>query len=126
MASRYNQLTMLYIFNILKLDASPKKPYSAPMVHRRLKELGIDLDRKTVFNHMKILTDQMLSADQDEESFFRQYLCSRLFRCRKEEGKEKSRENAKIKKDRKAKRGNVRMNKKVFVRIYELKIYMRK
>ena len=93
MASRYNQLTMLYIFNILKLDASPKKPYSAPMVHRRLKELGIDLDRKTVFNHMKILTDQMLSADQDEESFFRQYLCSRLFRCRKEEGKEKSREN---------------------------------
>ena len=25
--------------------------------------------------------------------FFRQYLCSRLFRCRKEEGKEKSREN---------------------------------
>ncbi len=92
MASRYNQLTMLYIFNILKLDASPKKPYSAPMVHRRLKELGIDLDRKTVFNHMKILTDQMLSADQDEESFFRQYLCSRLFRCRKEEGKEKSRE----------------------------------
>ncbi len=40
MASRYNQLTMLYIFNILKLDASPKKPYSAPMVHRRLKELG--------------------------------------------------------------------------------------
>ena len=40
------------------------------MVHRRLKELGIDLDRKTVFNHMKILTDQMLSADQDEESFF--------------------------------------------------------
>ena len=58
MASRYNQLTMLYIFNILKLDASPKKPYSAPMVHRRLKELGIDLDRKTVFNHMKILTDQ--------------------------------------------------------------------
>ena len=126
MASRYNQLTMLYIFNILKLDASPKKPYSAPMVYRRLKELGIDLDRKTVFNHMKILTDQMLSADQDEESFFRQYLCSRLFRCRKEEGKEKSRENAKIKKDRKAKRGNVRMNKKVFVRIYELKIYMRK
>ena len=93
MASRYNQLTMLYIFNILKLDASPKKPYSAPMVHRRLKELGINLDRKTVFNHMKILTDQMLSADQDEESFFRQYLCSRLFRCRKEEGKEKSREN---------------------------------
>lgn len=49
MASRYNQLTMLYIFNILKLDASPKKPYSAPMVHRRLKELGINLDRKTVF-----------------------------------------------------------------------------
>lgn len=93
MASRYNQLTMLYIFNILKLDASPKKPYSAPMVYRRLKELGIDLDRKTVFNHMKILTDQMLSADQDEESFFKQYLCSRLFRCRKEEGKEKSREN---------------------------------
>lgn len=43
MASRYNQLTMLYIFNILKLDASPKKPYSAPMVHRRLKELGIGL-----------------------------------------------------------------------------------
>ena len=63
MASRYNQLTMLYIFNILKLDASPKKPYSAPMVHRRLKELGINLDRKTVFNHMKILTEQMLSAD---------------------------------------------------------------
>ena len=92
MASRYNQLTMLYIFNILKLDASPKKPYSAPMVHRRLKELGINLDRKTVFNHMKILTEQMLSADQDEESFFRQYLCSKLFRCRKEEGK-KSREN---------------------------------
>lgn len=87
MASRYNQLTMFYIFNILKLDASPKKPYSAPMVHRRLKELGINLDRKTVFNHMKILTEQMLSADQDEESFFRQYLCSRLFRCRKEEGK---------------------------------------
>ena len=45
MASRYNQLTMLYIFNILKLDASPKKPYSAPMVHRRLKELGIGLYR---------------------------------------------------------------------------------
>ena len=95
MASRYNQLTMLYIFNILKLDASPKKPYSAPMVHRRLKELGINLDRKTVFNHMKILTEQMLSADQDEESFFRQYLCSKLFRCRKEEGK-KSREMAEI------------------------------
>ena len=36
MASRYNQLTMLYIFNILKLDASPKKPYSAPMVHNGL------------------------------------------------------------------------------------------
>ena len=89
MASRYNQLTMLYIFNILKLDASPKKPYSAPMVHRRLKELGIDLDRKTVFNHMKILTDQMLSADQDEESFFRQYLCSRPERGRerKKQGK---------------------------------------
>ena len=34
---------------------------------------ALDLDRKTVFNHMKILTDQMLSADQDEESFFRQY-----------------------------------------------------
>lgn len=93
MASRYNQLTMLYIFNILKLDASPKKPYSAPMVHRRLKELGINLDRKTVFNHMKILTDQMLSADQDEESFS-DVSCSRLFRCRKEEGKEKSREMA--------------------------------
>ena len=92
MASRYNQLTMLYIFNILKLDASPKKPYSAPMVHRRLKELGINLDRKTVFNHMKILTEQMLSAEQEKESFFRQYLCSKLFRCRKEEGK-KSREN---------------------------------
>ena len=30
MASRYNQLTMLYIFNILKLDASPKK---APIRH---------------------------------------------------------------------------------------------
>lgn len=87
MASRYNQLTMLYIFNILKLDASPKKPYSAPMVHRRLKELGINLDRKTVFNHMKILTEQMLSAEQEKESFFRQYLCSKLFRCRKEEGK---------------------------------------
>lgn len=51
MASRYNQLTMLYIFNILKLDASPKKPYSAPMVHRRLKELGINLDRKTVLSY---------------------------------------------------------------------------
>ena len=88
MASRYNQLTMLYIFNILKLDASPKKPYSAPMVHRRLKELGIDLDRKTVFNHMKILTDQMLSAGQDEESFFRQCLCCKLFRCRKADEKE--------------------------------------
>ena len=88
MASRYNQLTMLYIFNILKLDASPKKPYSAPMVHRRLKGLGIDLDRKTVFNHMKILTDQMLSAGQDEESFFRQYLCCKLFRCRKADEKE--------------------------------------
>lgn len=87
MASRYNQLTMLYIFNILKLDASPKKPYSAPMVHRRLKELGIDLDRKTVFNHMKILMDQMLSAEQEEGSFFRQYLCCKLFRCRKEDGK---------------------------------------
>ena len=67
MASRYNQLTMLYIFNILKLDASPKKPYSAPMVHRRLKELGIDLDRKTVFNHMKILTDQMLKMAESPE-----------------------------------------------------------
>ena len=72
-------------FNILKLDASPKKPYSAPMVHRRLKELGIGLDRKTVFNHMRILTDQMLSAEQDGDSFFRQYLCSKLYRCRKEE-----------------------------------------
>ena len=91
MASRYNQLTMLYIFNILKLDASPKKPYSAPMVSPP-KELGINLDRKTVFNHMKILTEQMLSAEQEKESFFRQYLCSKLFRCRKEEGK-KSREN---------------------------------
>lgn len=70
MASRYNQLTMLYIFNILKLDASPKKPYSAPMVHRRLKELGINLDRKTVFNHMKILTEQMLSAEQEKGVFF--------------------------------------------------------
>ena len=55
MASRYNQLTMLYIFNILKLDASPKKPYSAPMVYRRLKELGTGSvcrkrkSRKTVF-----------------------------------------------------------------------------
>ena len=88
MASRYNQLTMLYIFNILKMDASPKKPYSAPMVHRRLKELGIGLDRKTVFNHMRILTDQMLSAEQDGDSFFRQYLCSKLYRCRKEESKE--------------------------------------
>ena len=69
MASRYNQLTMLYIFNILKMDASPKKPYSAPMVHRRLKELGVGLDRKTVFNHMRILTDQMLSAEQDGDFF---------------------------------------------------------
>lgn len=93
MASRYNQLTMLYIFNILKLDASPKKPYSAPMVHRRLKELGIDLDRKTVFNHMKILTDQMLSAGQEEGSFFRQYLCCRLFRCRKENKVDNKNEN---------------------------------
>lgn len=93
MASRYNQLTMLYIFNILKLDASPKKPYSAPMVHRRLKELGIGLDRKTVFNHMRILTDQMLSAEQAGDSFFRQYLCSKLYRCRKEESRENVKEN---------------------------------
>lgn len=93
MASRYNQLTMLYIFNILKMDASPKKPYSAPMVHRRLKELGIGLDRKTVFNHMRILTDQMLSAEQDGDSFFRQYLCSKLYRCRKEESRENVKEN---------------------------------
>lgn len=90
MASRYNQLTMLYIFNILKLDASPKKPYSAPMVHRRLKELGINLDRKTVFNHMKILTDQMLSADQDEESFSDSICTAGCFAAGKRKGKKKA------------------------------------
>ena len=67
MASRYNQLTMLYIFNILKLDASPKKPYSAPMVHRRLKELGIDLDRKTV-------DEAMASIDYAYDSAKNQYV----------------------------------------------------
>lgn len=87
MASRYNQLTMLYIFNILKLDASPKKPYSAPMVHRRLKELGINLDRKTVFNHMKILTEQMLPADQDEESFSDSICAVNCFDAGKRKGK---------------------------------------
>ena len=40
MASRYNQLTMLYIFNILKLDASPKKPYSAPICSSPFKGVG--------------------------------------------------------------------------------------
>ena len=67
MASRYNQLTMLYIFNILKLDASPKKPYSAPMVYRRLKELGIDLDRKTV-------DEAMASIDYAYDSANNQYV----------------------------------------------------
>jgi len=85
MATRNNQLICLYIFCILKLDASRERPFSAPMVHRRLMELGISLDRKTVLNHVKLLADQLPGTNDTHESFLGEYLCCTVHRYRKEE-----------------------------------------
>jgi predicted DNA-binding transcriptional regulator YafY len=85
MAARNNQLISLYIYCILKLDASGVQPYSAPMVHRRLQELGIELDRKTVLNHVKLLADQFPDSEADYRSFLSEYLCSTIHRFRKDE-----------------------------------------
>lgn len=84
MAARGNQLICLYIFCILRLDASPKQPLSPPMVHRKLKDLGIDLDRKTVLNHIKTLSDQLPAPWEPQDSFLGRYLCCTLRRYRKD------------------------------------------
>ncbi len=84
MAARGNQLICLYIFCILRLDASPEQPFSPPMVHRRLMELGIQLDRKTVLNHIKTMSDQFPAPWDSHDSFLGSYLCCTLRRYRRD------------------------------------------
>lgn len=85
MATHNNQLICLYIFCILKLDASQEQPFSASMVHRRLGELGIKLDRKTVLNHVKLLSEYLPGPFDSQDSFFARYLCCTIYRCRKDD-----------------------------------------
>lgn len=83
MGRQNNALTSLYIYCILRLDASMEKPFSAPMVHRRLAELGIELDRKTVLNHVRTLTDELPFAGDEQDNFFGRYLGCAIHRFRK-------------------------------------------
>lgn len=83
MAARGNHLICLYIFCILRLDASPEHPLSPSLVHRRLMEIGIQLDRKTVLNHIKTLADHLPAPMEPQDSFLGQYLCCTMRRYRK-------------------------------------------
>lgn len=86
MAARNNQLISLYVFCVLRLDASREHPFSAPMVHRRLLDLGIELDRKTVLNHVKLLAGQLPDPRSSHGSFLGEYLCCTIHCYRKDDG----------------------------------------